>query len=391
MTTVARERQVGKQPDDPLVDLLLGPRRLASSQDTSPLEIDALLGNGGLDTAALDAAIDFVGDAIRYGRPEGRELLGLLRDRLASTSSGPDTHAVARILRLATILGRERRDISAVQAAHEAMVLGHEAIEQRDRRGSRAGRQGLESATIRNALRANQELVELLDALGLQARAWCALRHMSLLLEHGDPDDHIEQKGWRQQYFQTRSSLSRHTGEASGRSKRWLPRAELEARRSLDLVDEAELPDGYRLVATNQLVSAKLAALDLCDRTDVSMRRRLERAARCQLEKSLALAESVEPGADRPTCNGRLGAARRWWTLALSCGDDDEVEEARSSTLRMICGLALQADWDKVGILENATRARGLDPVDLRHLDGMAATRRLDRLVVVSIAGFDRG
>lgn len=361
MLTVARERQVGKEPDDVLVDLLLGPRRLAVI-DLLPEAAAALLLTGAAaEPASLAAALDHVRDAVRHGRPEAPELLGLLRECIARSMAEAVPPAItAGVAALATILAREHGHSSGVLAASEAVMLAREA-------GARLARLPAASASEREAqtravhdgLRAAQEAAELQDLLGDGVGARRSLRTMGALAAGLDAGDRSEVEGWRQQRLQSRASVARHRALSGRHGDLWLRQAEHDASRSLDLAESEGLPAGYRLVPSSQLVAVALAWLRLTP-AGARSRASLEERARRALRDAADLSAMVTGTADRPTHSARLSVARRWWELALLCGDVDEVITARNAAHDLVRPSTLHHDVHKLDRLEWRSRARGV-------------------------------
>jgi hypothetical protein len=271
------------------------------------------------------------------------------------------------VLALATIIARERRDISGVQPGREAVALGYEQLETVPAQHVLdPEHRPVAAAVLTDALRAAQELAELLDALGMYVHAWHALRHIPRLYASGDPEIDTEPSGWEQQYNLTRASLSRHLAAVTGRWRRWLPITEQAADRSFDLATSGWLPVAYSVAASNQRVAHVLARVGLLDKSNNGAKERLLRIARERLRESTALADLVGSEDDRSTRGARLGVARRSWELALLTGDREEVQEARAEVVRLLGPWTLRLDLEKLDRLDRASRAIGVDDDPLR-------------------------
>lgn len=363
MLTVACQRHVGRQPDDVLVDVLLGPRRVAVVEQLPAEAAAALLATGDpISPEQVDDALQHVKDAVRFGRPEAPELLALLRESIArSPDASPDPASTAGIAALATIVAREKRQVSGVMAASVVIALASEAAELLSGLPPRLTDQRRRlQRTLNDGLRAAQELAELHDMLGNTAAAARALATMARLLPHLDPEDQGEVLGWQQQHLQSRSTVARHA--SSGRhAARWLQLADHHASRSLELAHDVSLPAGFKLVPASQLLATAIAGMRL-HAGPGAVRARLERQARAHLTRAQLTSEAAGPCVDRPTHGARLSVARRWWELALLCGDHDEVVAARHAAHRLVVPCTLPSDLQKLGRLEAMSRAQGVSP-----------------------------
>lgn len=361
MLTVACQRHVGRQPDDVLIDVLLGPRRMAVVDQLPAEAAAALLATGDpISPEHVDAALQHVRDAVRCGRAEAPELLALLRESIAR---GPDANrpppVTAGIAALATIVAREKGQVAGVMAASVVIALASEAGDLLARLppGQTEQRRRLQR-TLNDGLRAAQELAELHDVLGNTAAAVRALATMARLLSHLDPEDQGEVQSWKQQHLQSRSTVARHA--VPGRhAERWLQLAEHHAGRSLELTDDASLSAGFRLVPASQLLATAIAGMRLHPASGAG-RARLERRAREHLARAQATSQAAGPAVDRPTHGARLSVARRWWELALLCGDHDEVGAARRAAHALVVPCTLPSDLQKLGRLEALSRAQGV-------------------------------
>jgi hypothetical protein len=362
MLTVARERHVGRQPDDVVVDLLLGPRRVAVVEELPPEAAAALLAVAVPHSLeCVEAALEYVRDAVRHGRPEAPELLALLRESIAREPNQPrPANVTAGIAALSTIVARENRQPAGVMAANEVMAMASEAGDLLSRLPARQTElRRRYTRTLNDGLRAAQEVAELHDALGNTAGARRALCSMSRLLRHLDPEDQDEVQGWQQQHHQTRSTVARHA--ASPRhAEGWLRLADCHARRSSELADAASLPAGFRLVPASQLAAAAIARLRASAGADGGRGSVLEQQARARLAQAEAGARDVEGPVDRPTHSARLSVSRRWWELALLCGDPDEIVAARRAAHERVVPCTLPHDLHKLARLEAMSRAQGV-------------------------------
>src|SRR5262249_48063842 len=130
MLSIAAERRIAKEPDDVVVDRLLGPRHLILVDQLQPDIAGLLTGVDPVTDLGVEVALQHVRAAVRRGDAAAPELLGLLRDALARRPQRHGHQAItSKVLALATIISRERRDISGVQPARELLALAHEQLE----------------------------------------------------------------------------------------------------------------------------------------------------------------------------------------------------------------------------------------------------------------------
>lgn len=362
MLTVARERRVAKQPDDILVDLLLGPRRLAVVEHLSDETAALLSGTGPGAPDRLEQALDHVRAAVREGRAEAPELLGLVREAMARRVH-PTTPSVltSGVACQAAIVARELGQPAGAVAASEAVSLAAEAGEGLARTPTRqVARRAQLLRTLNDGLRAAQEVAELHDVLGYRAAALRGLRTMAGLLRQIPVEDEDERPGWLQQHLQTRAALARHAVASSRHPALWLEVADRAASRSLEIGEREEVSAGCRLVPASQLLATAIVRLRLESSAGPVARARLEREARARLARATGLSRSITGPLDRPTHSARLSVARRWWELALVCGDLDEVEAARDGTHGLVQASTLPHDLQKLERLEALTRDRGI-------------------------------
>lgn len=359
MLSVARERHVGKQPDDVLVDVLLGGRRVAVVEHLPDEAAALLVGAGSHEPASLDLAFEYVRAAVRHGRADAPELLGLLRESIARGVRAPvPTSVTAGVATLATILAREQRRVSGVLAGTEVGMLASEAGERLSSGDPVDDTQRPDwTRTLHFGLRATQEMAELHDTLGNTAAAWRALRHMAKLLRHLDVEDLSEWQSWRQQHLQTRSTLARHSATEGRHAEAWLRQAEGDARRSLDLAEDEPTPAGYRLVPSSQLLATSVARL--CHHAASGLRppARLEDQAHQHLARATAVSSAATGVLDRPTHSARLSVARRQWELAILCRGPDEIADARAVAHALLQPCTLRQDLEKLQRLESMSRA----------------------------------
>ena len=367
MLTVARERQIAKQPDDILVDLLLGPRRLAVVENLPEGAATLLGGVGPAAPDQLEQAVDHVRDAVRHGRAEAPELLGLVREAMArGVHPAAVSTLTSGIACQAAIVARESRQAAGALAASEAVTLAAEAADTLARTPARNGeRRAQLLRTLHDGLRAAQEMAELHDVLGQRAAARRSLRLMGALLRHLPSDDEDEVQGWLQQHLQTRAVLARHTTSSSRHPTLWLNLADRAAETSLEIAERDLLPLGCRLVPSSQLLGTAIVDLRLHGTASPGSPARLERQARARLARAMSLSSAITGTLDRPTHSARLSVARRWWKLALLCQDPDEIVAARAEAQALVQACTLPHDLEKLGWLEALSRARGIPASDL--------------------------
>jgi hypothetical protein len=312
----------------------------------------------------VEAALDHVRGAVRQGRPEALELLALLREAMArGAHPARPAAAMAGIAVLTTIVAREHRRPAGALAASLAVTLASEAGDLLARLpAGRSEQRSRLTRTLHDGLRAAQEAAELHDALGDSAAARRSLASMSRLLRLLDPEDEEDVREWQQQHHQTRSTVARHASLERD-AARWLRLAEAHATRSLDLAEALAMPAGFRLVPASQLLAAALVAVRQAGGTE--RRPALVAKARAHLARAELAAQAAAGFTDRPTTSARLSVARRWWELALLCGDADEVVAARRAAHGRVVPSTLPHDLDKLARLEAASRARGVPALDV--------------------------
>lgn len=356
MMWVARQRFHGKQPDDVMIDRLLGPRQVATVEHLDSDLATALATGKVADRDAIDAAVGAVRIAVRHGHLEAPELLGLVRDAIARAPIAVPAASVASVLSLRAILAREHLDVTGVQAGREAIELGAEAI---DAASTGDGRRPGTAAVLTPALRSAQELAELCDQLSRPRDAQRFLRSFQQLVRRA-ADAYDGDPVWEQQYLQSFSSIARHHAAVAARPRRWLDAAERAADRTFEIAGSTPHLDGQLLGAANQRSSVAIARIRLLvDDVDAQSRRhhQLIDSARQRVNAATRLAAATS-GDERPLRSARLGAARRRWELALLTGDDDEVDAAREATLQVVGDWALPMHLAKLDRLEAATAQR---------------------------------
>lgn len=346
MLWTARQRRAAKEPDDVVIDRLLGPRQLAVI-DELPVEVaDFLLQS--TETSPHDnreligATVESARHAFAVGRQGTHELLGLVRDAVSRQPVRGRSHAaMATVLSLHAIYGREHLRLDGVQPALEAIAIGTEALDALRSPSSASPIVAAEHLiTVSAGTRAAQEVAELLDARGRRDDALRALRVMRRLVSADLPDDNEHARAVRrQQYLQTASSVLRHTSETSRRPEHWLTLAARAAEAAAEITTRADLPPVYRVAAANQRSGALLA---LAAQHGAARRSRARRAALreagCVIDEARQQADDIV-GPSRPLLSLRLTAHRRSWELALANGDRDEIAEARRDMMRHV------GDW----------------------------------------------
>lgn len=360
------------------VDRLVGPRLRAvvsganvERQDRDGIGALALLCER-TDRPPLDsieASIQLVRMAVRSGRDEATELLGIVRDALVrySANGGRSVPAAAesKVLALSMILSREHRDISGIP-------FGQAALSRVDRLlDDNAGRSGVRETLLSDGLRINQELAELYDGLGRHQEAYATVREMRQRLDRlGDPEWEAQPNGWLQQWCLTAAAIDRHLARDQGRyAQDWLRRGARAADRAAELAWESGLPSTWGIAAETQ---RQAIALDQLRNVEASgrpaavaldaVRRRLD-----ELDRRCHRLSELD---ERSYRSAVLGVRLIAWRLALLQRDPAEIHRAQIRTLRQVGPWVLGADLDLVdrcrrasaqlGVPESATLSTGL-------------------------------
>lgn len=383
MLDVAQYRVSEAVPTDPVVDRALGPRHLAVVDKLPSDGLDALLILG-IDPRAGDfhEALAIVRAAVRAGRPEAPELLGLVRDAV-NRSRGVPPDVTSKVLALAAIVARERRDPAGVVAGEQALL--HAADVLGERQAEDVGQIGLTVAS--DALRASQESAELSYALGDFARGWRTIRAMRNALEtFGDPERESEPGGWLQQWLLYSASAGRRLARWSRRPRNWLDEAGVAADRSADLVFTAGiLPTSWGLAAREQRlgVTVDLAEQALIHRGPDDARKMLRPCRRRveELEADWLLLSDQKLSDDdkRHVRVGLLGTARAVWRIALLAADRDAVFAARQLAWSRVGQWTSPTELDKLAELESAGRLLGIEPESEPPTSGLARSLFQDR------------
>ncbi len=364
MLTVANFRLEEAEPTRTLVERSLGPRHLALLDDLQSEGLEALMLLDASDVG-LRQALDCVRAAVRAGRPEAPELLGLLRDATSRMNRAPP-EVTSKILALTAILGRERRDPAGTIAGVEAIRHAANVLTGYTRADAEC-----RLPVLSDGLRAGHEAAQLAFAVGDLRQGWQLLRSTRSLLDaYGDPERETEPEGWNQQLLMYEASWLRKFSHSTHDPERWLRRADVLAARSAELTLGAGLlPVEWGLNAESQRVGVLLdEAEQVSHAGDTGETSRLIRVGRHAIEELEANWRSL--GDER--AGGALGGhirsglqslSRNSWRAALIEGDKDAAESARQEAWRLASLGASPMARDKLLALDAASAAVGLEPI----------------------------
>lgn len=337
----------------------------------------------------IGPATDLVRAAVRSGRPEGPELLGLFRDalhkrRIRRGSAAVPAHIEAKVLTLNVILAREHRDISGIPAGETA---------------AHRFRQLLELPTIRrdhhtyvaiviDYLRMMQELAELHDGLGLYAAAHRTLENLRTeFVRLGDPDPETQPDGWQHQLLLTSAVVNRHLA-LGGRDD---PRARHEeavaaASRSHELgVRHANtMPPGWAIASGTQRVAVTVDRLAREGRLDGVRAQHLLSDARRQIADLDDQTRRITDSNDRATRSQILGVHLTKWRIALIQGDPYAIRNAQTNTVTGLGSWTLAEDLETIQHYQQVGARLGVEPDSgklttlLSHVPDRAHLRRPD-------------
>lgn len=377
MLDVAIYRMTEAIPSDPVLDRILGPRKLVTLDPSLVNEWNTLMTfNECPNRGDPHAAITAVRGAVLAHRPEASDLLGLLRDGVLRLLD-PPKDVTARVLALSVIASRQRRDPAGIVAAEQLLANLGEVFRYRTIGPEALARVGV---VLTSTLRAAHEAAELSYALGdmKRARILISAAH-NTLTEFGkfDPDQEAEPDGWEQQLLLFDASWLRkraRLGHDPTRSLRW---ADARAGKSSDLVFEpGVLPIPWGLASEEQHIGTVLDRAEqemLAGNSDAT--KRAVRRARKLISDQEANWLAVPEARSRPEVSvqvrvGLLGAARAEWKAALIEGDRDVIEASRLMTFQRLGPWTSPALLDKFRKLDSWSQRVGLQPlVDPAELD----------------------
>lgn len=377
MIGVARYRLSEADPADPLVDRSVGPRSVAVVEEIGGDGVDALLLlqlNPALGDFRYAASV--VGQAVRVGRADAPELLGMLRDAVVRARSVP-IEVRSKVLALSVIIAREHRDPGGGPAAVELLNLAQGVL--REKRAGKLGSVG--SIVASDALRATQELAQLQHSLGEHLLAWRTLRAMRGALESfGDPEQEVEPDGWLQQWLVTKASLERRIARYAKKPVVWLKAAGADADRSADVaLSTGVLPESWGLAARSQRLAVTLDMAEAAiNQSDLGEARRLIAIGRSRLNELEASWMSL-PGGLGPTADGLLVSARAAWRLALLEGDREATVHARSEAWGRVRVSTKPAEVEKLRVLDVASECIGLERYEPPFTTQIVRANKYDR------------
>lgn len=357
MLHVARYRLSEARADDPVLDRLVGGRSLAVVDRLDAEGLNALMQLRLHPTSGdVDEALRVTREAVKLGLLEAPELLGILRDAVVRLKSVRPA-VTSKMLALAAILAKERRDPAGIPVAlvaldHAAAVLEH---------GGKRPAVPSDPLVASDGLRTGQELIELYISLRMYPQAWMALRRMRNALENfGDPEHEEEPEGWRQQLLLTTASVSRHLARASARPERWRQVAIEAAERSASLaLDTGALPPSWGLAARNQRAGTTLDATEAAAHSDGDKVRHLLHSAHRQLDIIEADWRYAPASRNRDDHAAKLATTLIAWRLALIEKDTTGAEAARERTWSLYGEWIRAEDLEKIESLDKRTMALG--------------------------------
>lgn len=356
---------------------IMGPRRLATVAtieipQARREEIDALMSlcadpAGHAQGGAIEPALSVVRSAVRSGRAEAPELLGLFSDALSRrrTRRGPSAvpaRAEAKMLTLNVILAREQRDVSGIPAGETATHRFRRLLELPSVRHDRPAY----IAIVIDYLRMLQELAELYDNLGRYPAAHRTLEHLRDQLDHlGDPDPDTQPDGWPQQILLTSAIINRHLAMTGRHDPRiWHDEAAAAADRSHELgIRHANtMPPGWAIASGTQRVAVTVDRLSRAGRHHPSRAQRLLADAHRQLADLDDQTRRITDLSERSTRSQLLGVELTRWRIALLQGDPDTIARAQAKAITTLGFWTLPGDLETIQHYQRAGARFGIQP-----------------------------
>jgi len=286
------------------------------------------------DADLARSALECVRTAVREGRYEALELLGLLRDAVtrhrAAVGHVPPM-LESKLITLAAIVAREMRDPAGIPRARVGLRRIHQLV---DAASAGNDREGL-VWHVESGYRTSQELADLYLSLGRLAEARAAADLMRALLRRfGDPDPSYLPNGWHWNLLVTESSIHRHLARASTHPEPWRHGAAMAARHAVEMAADGDLPESWAVAAESEIIALALDRLaDAAYRASKEGDRLFDEVTR-RLGVLEGHNQSILDQRDRSTRSALLQARLLSWRLALIQADPAAIRTARAQVLQ---------------------------------------------------------